>query len=88
VRLDSTGQEIKIGSYVVYTTATVGFMFSKVERYTPKMVKLHNRRTIPHTHMIVMNPSMPHYDAVVDNIEQDIEDRARLLREIEQGDYK
>jgi hypothetical protein len=82
VRLDKVGQEIKIGSYVVYITTATGLGFAKVERYTPKLIKLHDKRTISHTHMIVIHPSMPDYHILVEDIEQTIEDRARLMREI------
>ena len=87
MRLDNTGQEIKIGSYVAYTTATTGLKFAKVERYTPKLIKLQERGPIPHTHMIVIHPSMPNYQTIQNDIEQALTDRARLMFEIERGDY-
>jgi hypothetical protein len=85
VRLDKVGQEIKIGSYVVYITTATGLGFAKVEKYTPKFIKLQSQRSIHHTRIIVINPSMPNYHILVEDIEQTIEDRARLMLEIRGG---
>jgi len=73
VKVDIVGQEIRIGDYVAYTSGTLGIEFAKVSHYTPKRIGLHDRTAVPAPQVLVLDPSMPKYISIVDELERRIE---------------
>ena len=81
MRLDRLGREIKVGSYVAYTTATTGIQFDKVKKLTPQQCRLHAGSCVYSSHLLVITPEAPNYTHRVADIEQAIHDRAIFMED-------
>jgi hypothetical protein len=82
MRKDKLGQEITVGAYVAYTTASTGIQFDKVQKIAPKQVRLHCGSCIYKEYLLVLTEGTPEYANIIDKLEQNIKDRADAMAEL------